>query len=225
MESVIDRIFKIIEHKAISVSEFSKVIGVSNGYLAKQRANKANVGSQIIEKIVRNFSDINPFWLITGDGSMFIIYNDIKKQVEDEELKNFNSFYKNYAGITRLLEIFDKENISEVYENISFLCHEINSYIEHYSLFNNIEHFLQKCDKSEINKKINLLLSKEKELLKILLPHLDIISELQNKLYDFDSRNDRAFYFDELSEDISDIIESETEQNTKLTKELKLENK
>ena len=68
--NIIDRIYKIIDFKGVSVNEFSKKIDVSNGYLAKQRTAKANVGSHIIEKIVRCNPDINLIWLITGEGSM-----------------------------------------------------------------------------------------------------------------------------------------------------------
>jgi hypothetical protein len=68
--STIERIFKYIGYKGISVNEFSKTIDVSNGYFAKQKGANANIGSQIIEKIVNNYPELNTDWLITGNGDM-----------------------------------------------------------------------------------------------------------------------------------------------------------
>lgn len=66
----IERIYQFIDYKGVSVKEFSDNIGVSNGYLAKQKANSANLGSHIVEKIVVFYPDISVEWLITGRGRM-----------------------------------------------------------------------------------------------------------------------------------------------------------
>ena len=68
---IIERILQITECYGISVNEFSKSVGVSNGYFAKQRANNANVGSRILEKIVRRYPEIDTSWLLTGEGEIF----------------------------------------------------------------------------------------------------------------------------------------------------------
>ena len=70
MKSIIDKIYQIAEYKQISINEFSKKIGVSSGYLAKQRSNQANIGSHIILKIVSIFPDISLDWLFRDSGSM-----------------------------------------------------------------------------------------------------------------------------------------------------------
>lgn len=67
---VIERIYEFVESKGITINEFSKIITVSNGYFSKQRAGKANVGSQILEKIVKQYPEINSRWLLTGEGKM-----------------------------------------------------------------------------------------------------------------------------------------------------------
>lgn len=91
MELAIDRLFKYIDNKGVSVSEFSKRIGVSNGYLAKQKSGKANIGSHIIEKIVRAFPDMNLLWLMTGEGSMIRLQEN-----ESELVTNNSNFINNY---------------------------------------------------------------------------------------------------------------------------------
>ncbi|WP_297627935.1 S24 family peptidase [uncultured Rikenella sp.] len=67
---IVERIYQFAEYNGIKISEFSKLIGVSNGYLAKQKANNANVGSHILEKIVSKYPVINAGWLLTGQGEM-----------------------------------------------------------------------------------------------------------------------------------------------------------
>ena len=224
MENIVDRIYKVIDYAAINVSEFSKKIQVSNGYFAKQRANKANIGSHIIEKIVRYFPEINSLWLITGEGSMILERRKKIPSIEgavNSNDNNNNNFYRSYTKITRLLDIYDKDNISFVYENMSYFCEMMHMYIEHYSLFNKIECFIDKNDKSEIQQKLCEFLTVEKEVLKIILPHKDSISDIYNKLKDFDFNNDKEFYIDlDLDGLISDTLKDEIDINNEVVNKL-----
>lgn len=68
--SIIERVYQFIDYKAITINEFSNKVGVSNGYFAKQRANSANIGSHIIEKIVRTYPELNLKWLFLNEGEM-----------------------------------------------------------------------------------------------------------------------------------------------------------
>ncbi len=68
--NIIDRLLIFIDNKGITPNKFGQMIEVSNAYLSKQKKNNANIGSQIIEKIVRIYPDINLDWLITGEGKM-----------------------------------------------------------------------------------------------------------------------------------------------------------
>jgi hypothetical protein len=67
---IVDRIYDYVEYKRVTISEFSKIINVSSGYFAKQKSNNANIGSNIIEKIIKSYPEINLYWLITGEGNM-----------------------------------------------------------------------------------------------------------------------------------------------------------
>lgn len=67
---IVENIYKFIDYKSITVYEFSKLCGLSNGYLAKQRANKGNISSQIINKILKKYPEINLEWLLSGKGNM-----------------------------------------------------------------------------------------------------------------------------------------------------------
>ncbi|MHA1912089.1 MAG: hypothetical protein ACTSYA_10365 [Candidatus Kariarchaeaceae archaeon] len=66
----IDRIKQFIDSQAISLNSFDKKIGASNGYIGKQISKSASIGSDIIEKIISTYTDLNPHWLLTGEGPM-----------------------------------------------------------------------------------------------------------------------------------------------------------
>jgi len=79
--STIKNIYKFIDYKGVSVNEFSKKVLVSNGYFAKQRGSNGAISSNILEKIVIEYSDINPDWLLTGRGEM--LRENAKKEVKE----------------------------------------------------------------------------------------------------------------------------------------------
>jgi len=66
----IDRIYEYIKNKGVSISHFEKKVGLSNGYLGKQKRRNADIGEGVMLKILENCPDINPEWLLTGKGSM-----------------------------------------------------------------------------------------------------------------------------------------------------------
>jgi len=68
--NIFSRIDQFIDFKGISKNEFRLKLGLSNSYMSKMQAKNGNIGSQIIEKIVRNYPEMNLTWLITGEGEM-----------------------------------------------------------------------------------------------------------------------------------------------------------
>jgi hypothetical protein len=133
--NTIERIFKFIEYKGISTNEFSKKTGVSNGYFAKQKASNANIGSQIIEKIVNNYPEISIDWLIMGQGEMLRtgLIQEVKTQPHPDRSNEIISVYKDLLRekddkIERQNKrIWDlerelkdcKKNLAEIQESIS----------------------------------------------------------------------------------------------------------
>jgi hypothetical protein len=43
---------------------------MANGYLKKQHKGKGTVGSDMLEKIRKNYIDLSLMWLLTGEGTM-----------------------------------------------------------------------------------------------------------------------------------------------------------
>jgi len=66
----IDRLYKYIDYKGIKAIPFEKEIGLSNGYLGKQLKRGADLGEGILIKIIENCPEINPEWLLVGNGEM-----------------------------------------------------------------------------------------------------------------------------------------------------------
>ena len=79
MQTTIDRLYEWVDFKGDSIYKLSKVIEVSNGYFSKQKQSNGAISSNIIEKIVSYYPDLNIEWLITGNGE--ILKSKSKKNV------------------------------------------------------------------------------------------------------------------------------------------------
>ncbi|MBT0573695.1 peptidase S24 [Riemerella anatipestifer] len=68
--NTVSRIKEFIEYKGISVRGFEESVGFSNGSFASQYKNNRTIGVDKVENILREYTEINPEWLLTGRGSM-----------------------------------------------------------------------------------------------------------------------------------------------------------
>lgn len=66
----IDRFYYYLTEKSLKPTAVEKEIGLSNGYLSAQKKRYADMGEGMMLKIIDYFRDINPLWLLTGEGSM-----------------------------------------------------------------------------------------------------------------------------------------------------------
>lgn len=65
--NVKERLKKYIKHQNITQSEFEKSINASNGYV---NSITKSIGLDKLEKILENYSNLNLYWLLTGQGEM-----------------------------------------------------------------------------------------------------------------------------------------------------------
>ncbi|OYQ34417.1 peptidase S24 [Flavobacterium cyanobacteriorum] len=65
------RVGQYIEAKGISYYAFENSLGSSRGSISKAVKDGKSIGSNVLEKILSVYSDINPVWLLTGYGDMF----------------------------------------------------------------------------------------------------------------------------------------------------------
>ena len=68
-----------------------------NGYTSKQSKSKASVGSDVLERIIDTYPELNPLWLMTGKGNMIL---EIKSS---ERISSTSSFPTIFATSKFLL--------------------------------------------------------------------------------------------------------------------------
>lgn len=70
-----ERILHFLDYKGISKSKFYRETGISNGVLDK----KSGLSMETIEKFYSRYPEINPEWLLTGQGDMIegIAYKNV----------------------------------------------------------------------------------------------------------------------------------------------------
>ena len=113
MQTTIDRLYEWVDFKGDSIYKLSKEIEVSNGYFSKQKQSNGAISSNIIEKIVSYYTDLDANWFLTGKGEKTkrnvkeMPYNEsmAKSMAFSEETKNtkkailLTEATKEYEGI------------------------------------------------------------------------------------------------------------------------------
>lgn len=118
MSKTIDRIIELVSELNLSARQFDISIGTANGYTLRMKKNNASVGSDVIERIIKEYPQVNLVWLITGKGDMFITEQAKPKarstqEIEayiDERLKSKWSDEKKALLDEILKEISDSKN-------------------------------------------------------------------------------------------------------------------
>lgn len=70
MSKIVGRIKEYMDYKKISISAFEKSIGLSNASFNKTLKTGGAIGTDKLEKTLSVYTDINPQWLMTGEGQM-----------------------------------------------------------------------------------------------------------------------------------------------------------
>ncbi|NDV65374.1 hypothetical protein [Bacteroides sp. 224] len=104
----IERLYLYLDQKKLKPSSIEKDMGLSNGYLSIQKKRGADMGEGVINKIIDYCRDINPEWLITGNGSML----RLEQPIEADQLFNESSIYRLYKEMEAKADRLLEENIS-----------------------------------------------------------------------------------------------------------------
>lgn len=70
MSKIVSRLKEYIDLKGLSVAAFEKSIGMSNASFGRSLKNNGAIGTDKLENILNIYCDINPIWLLTGEGEM-----------------------------------------------------------------------------------------------------------------------------------------------------------
>lgn len=68
----IDRFDKYMSFRGLNDNKVTVQLGLSNGVLAKSRKENRDLSDRIIEKIKNFYTDLNIYWLETGEGEMLL---------------------------------------------------------------------------------------------------------------------------------------------------------
>ncbi|WP_340203266.1 hypothetical protein [Ascidiimonas sp. W6] len=83
---IVDRIKLFIESRNISLRSFDESVGMSKGYMSRQIKTHASVGGDVLERIIDTYPELNPIWLLKGEGEMLLVPNNMAN--EDQPLYN-----------------------------------------------------------------------------------------------------------------------------------------
>lgn len=86
--SLKDRVLYFIAYKGLTPRGFEIAVGLSNGAVAKMADNTRR---STIDKISNTYPDVNPAWLISGEGDMLrpLPHIDIDQHSEGDHSPNY----------------------------------------------------------------------------------------------------------------------------------------
>ena len=120
MSTAIERFVRF--HKHLQLTEMypgrnalEDKLEVSKGYITKAMTKKSAMGSDLLERIMRLFPQLNIVWLLTGEGDMILEEDDSKYQVKDYRDTIINKM---------------KDDLRDAYAEIGELRMKLKSYEE-----------------------------------------------------------------------------------------------
>ncbi len=114
------RLMQFIDYKGITKYKFCKDLGFSNKFLDNNR----NIGTDKACKIIHYYKEINPEWLLTGEGSMLreskeqIETNPATNTTETQLLQKENTFLKDNLQLLKETKmLLERDNNRLIIEN------------------------------------------------------------------------------------------------------------
>jgi phage repressor protein C with HTH and peptisase S24 domain len=67
---ITENIEKYATSKGLAISKIEDTLSIGRGTLSKTINKHGSIGSAILENFLKHYDDVNPAWLVTGDGEM-----------------------------------------------------------------------------------------------------------------------------------------------------------
>lgn len=116
-----DRIMEYAKEKHITIREFERKSGLSNGYINSIRKG---LGVEKLENVLKSFPDLNRDWLLYGEGTM-LIDSSTSNGSHSSQAVGEGATANNSEGVKECLEIIRKqqESIDKLVDAIAALSH------------------------------------------------------------------------------------------------------
>lgn len=98
-----ERIRELRKALGLTLEQFGKRIGVSRGAISNIENGYRSVTEQMLKSICREFS-VDPYWLETGDGEMFIESDDAFYEKIDQIMAGENELHRNIIKMAASLD-------------------------------------------------------------------------------------------------------------------------
>lgn len=204
MIKAIDRLYEYLEYKGIKPTNLEREIQLSNGYFSIQRKRKADIGETALKKITDYCRDLNPTWLLTGNGEMLL---DFSKGITGGENPNtdkeFNEINNELGVLGTLLHANKRaKEVSDKFDKIRGKLIVIETYTRQYELLNRMIPVLtcysqKQVKMNDVKEEFKANIETLSEFVSILEPYSEVISELFEKLSEFDNQHDKIFLIEE----------------------------
>ena len=124
---VSERVGEYIAKKGVSYYAFENSIEASRGSISKAVKEGKSIGSQVLEKILSVYKDLNPTWLLTGQGNIFVENDSISRnnKIETFRLKTDSSLESqqiplyDIEAVAGLVPLFQDSKAQEPIDHIS----------------------------------------------------------------------------------------------------------
>lgn len=104
---LIERLQQYLAYYNISAYSFEHTCELSNGYLGKQLKGKGAVGSDILERIKENYTDLSLIWLVTGKGAMLLSPPTTRTEKKISELNEEQHIY--FTSKDEVISLLNKQ--------------------------------------------------------------------------------------------------------------------
>ncbi|MBN1251183.1 MAG: helix-turn-helix transcriptional regulator [Bacteroidales bacterium] len=111
-----DRVLQLINREKLSSSKFAEIIGVQRSSISHIISGRNKPSLDFIEKVLDKFSSLNPNWLVTGNGGMYLEVSqnkiDFSNEITESDLieQTENSKKNNLQNTTINSELNLQEN-------------------------------------------------------------------------------------------------------------------
>ncbi|GFD94812.1 MULTISPECIES: hypothetical protein [Tenacibaculum] len=86
------RVEEVINYKRLNIRSFEEIIDVSNNSIGTAIRRKSSFKSNVLNKILHSFPEINPTWLLTGKEEMLLSVTNEPSSIY--KIKDINSRLK-----------------------------------------------------------------------------------------------------------------------------------